>query len=147
MPSQQYGNLLTPRHSLILDTNANNSQDLNVSLSSVNLTITSYLIVQGISPLIWGSLSDALGRRPIYLASFTVYIISNIALSFSPNFPVLLVFRALQAAGSASTVSIGECTLKQRDLLDMTDPARQWSYPRYLASLGAWCLHQFLSSK
>lgn len=58
--------------------------------------------------MIWGSLSDALGRRPIYLASFLVYIIANIALSFSPNFAVLLVFRGLQAAGSASTVSIGK---------------------------------------
>lgn len=82
-----------------------------MSLQDVNLTITSYLIIQGISPLIWGSLSDALGRRPIYIASFTVYIIANIALSFSPNFAVLLLFRGLQAAGSASTVSIGKQSL------------------------------------
>ncbi|TDZ58619.1 Itaconate transport protein [Colletotrichum trifolii] len=83
------------------------SQDLHVSLEMVSLTITSYLIIQGISPLFWGSISDALGRRPIYMASFAVYIIANIGLSFSPNFAVLMVFRGLQAAGSASTVSIG----------------------------------------
>ncbi|KAF9877124.1 major facilitator superfamily transporter [Colletotrichum karsti] len=83
------------------------AQDLNVSLNMVSLTITSYLIIQGISPLIWGSISDVLGRRPIYIASFAVYIVSNIALSFSPSFTILLVFRGLQAAGSASTVSIG----------------------------------------
>lgn len=82
-------------------------QDLHVGSQDVNLTITSYLIIQGISPLFWGSLSDTLGRRPIYIYSFLVYIISNIALSFSPNFTVLLLFRGLQAAGSASTVSIG----------------------------------------
>lgn len=73
----------------------------------MNLTITSYLIIQGISPLFWGPLSDTLGRRPIYIASFSVYIIANIILSISPNFPVLLIFRGLQSAGSASTVSIG----------------------------------------
>ncbi|KJZ71281.1 hypothetical protein HIM_09354 [Hirsutella minnesotensis 3608] len=83
------------------------AKDLGVSLNAVSLTITSYLIVQGISPLIWGSLSDTLGRRPIYIYSFSVYILSNIVLSFSPNFTVLLIFRGLQAAGSASTVSIG----------------------------------------
>ncbi|KAK3997031.1 major facilitator superfamily domain-containing protein [Cladorrhinum sp. PSN332] len=83
------------------------AQDLQVGLTTISLTITSYMIFQGISPLIWGSLSDALGRRPIYVASFLVYIAANIALSFSPNFVVLLVFRGLQAAGSASTVSIG----------------------------------------
>ena len=82
-------------------------QDLQISLGALNLTITSYLAIQGISPLIWGSFSDALGRRPIYIYSFLLYILANIALSFSPNFSVLLIFRGVQSAGSASTVSIG----------------------------------------
>ncbi|KAF3759894.1 MFS general substrate transporter [Cryphonectria parasitica EP155] len=83
------------------------TEDLNVSTGQVSLTITSYLIIQGISPLFWGPLSDTLGRRVVYVGSFSVYILANIALSFSPNFAVLLVFRGLQSAGSASTVSIG----------------------------------------
>lgn len=83
-------------------------QDLKISLSLVSLTITSYLVIQGISPVFWGALADTIGRRPIYIASFSVYILSNIALSYSPNFAVLLLFRGLQSAGSASTVSIGE---------------------------------------
>lgn len=74
----------------------------------MSLTITSYLVIQGISPLIWGPLSDIVGRRPIYICSFSVYIAANIVLALSPNFPVLLVFRGLQSAGSASTVSIGK---------------------------------------
>ncbi|KIM95859.1 hypothetical protein OIDMADRAFT_132862 [Oidiodendron maius Zn] len=82
-------------------------KDLHVGLDTVSLTITSYLIIQGISPLFWGSLSDILGRRPIYIYSFSLYIVANIALSFSPNFAMLLIFRGVQAAGSASTVSIG----------------------------------------
>ncbi|KAI0126655.1 major facilitator superfamily domain-containing protein [Xylariales sp. AK1849] len=99
------------------------AQDLNVSLQLVSLTITSYLIIQGISPVIWGSFADALGRRPIYIASFSVYILANIALSFSPNFIVLIVFRGLQAAGSASTVSIGNGVIQ-----DIAPPAKRGSY-------------------
>ncbi|KAK2002762.1 major facilitator superfamily transporter [Colletotrichum falcatum] len=83
------------------------SRELKVSASQVSLTITSYLIMQAITPLLWGPLSDTLGRRPTYIASFAVYIVGNIALSFSPNFAVLIVFRGVQAAKSASTVSIG----------------------------------------
>ncbi|KAK2043840.1 major facilitator superfamily transporter [Colletotrichum somersetense] len=83
------------------------SRELKVSASQVPLTITSFLIMQAVTPLIWGPLSDTLGRRPTYIASFAVYIVGNIALSFSPNFAVLLIFRGVQAAGSASTVSIG----------------------------------------
>ncbi|KAH8897306.1 MFS general substrate transporter [Thozetella sp. PMI_491] len=99
------------------------SKDLNVSLDAVSLTITSYLIIQGISPVFWGSISDALGRRPIYIASFSVYIIANIGLSFSPNFAVLLIFRGLQAAGSASTVSIGNGVIQ-----DITPPAERAAF-------------------
>ncbi|KAE9578225.1 hypothetical protein CGMCC3_g5845 [Colletotrichum fructicola] len=99
------------------------SRDLHVSAEMVSLTITSYLIIQGISPLFWGSISDALGRRPIYIASFAVYIISNIGLSFSPNFTILMVFRGLQAAGSASTVSIGNGVIQ-----DISPPAERGEF-------------------
>lgn len=87
-------------------------QDLNVSIQQVNLTITSYLVIQGIAPLIWGPLSDTIGRRPVYLASFSIYVIANIALSFTPNYAVLVTFRAMQAAGAASTASIGNGVLQ-----------------------------------
>ncbi|KAJ4364892.1 hypothetical protein N0V95_000538 [Ascochyta clinopodiicola] len=83
------------------------AQDLHVRPRDVNLTITSYLVIQGVAPLLWGALSDVLGRRPVYMASFAVYILANSVLSFSPSFAVLLLFRGLQAAGSASTVSLG----------------------------------------
>ncbi|KAF6825837.1 major facilitator superfamily transporter [Colletotrichum plurivorum] len=99
------------------------SRDLHVSAEMVSLTITSYLIIQGISPLFWGSISDALGRRPIYIASFAVYIAANVGLSFSPNFAVLMVFRGLQAAGSASTVSIGNGVIQ-----DISPPAERGEF-------------------
>ncbi|KAK8127363.1 Major facilitator superfamily transporter [Apiospora sp. TS-2023a] len=99
------------------------ADDLHVSLSSVSLTITSYLVVQGISPLFWGSLSDTIGRRPIYIASFIVYLAANIALSFSPNFAVVLLFRGLQSAGSASTVSIGNGVIQ-----DIAHPSEKGAY-------------------
>ncbi|KAF6807943.1 major facilitator superfamily transporter [Colletotrichum sojae] len=99
------------------------SRDLHVSAEMVSLTITSYLIIQGISPLFWGSISDALGRRPIYIASFAVYIAANVGLSFSPNFAVLMVFRGLQAAGSASTVSIGNGVIQ-----DISPPSERGEF-------------------
>ncbi|KAK6853609.1 MFS general substrate transporter [Apiospora arundinis] len=99
------------------------ASDFNISLADVSLTITSYLIVQGISPLFWGSLSDTVGRRPIYIASFIVYLIANIGLSFSPSFVVILLFRALQSAGSASTVSIGNGVIQ-----DIAHPSEKGAY-------------------
>ncbi|KAJ6097868.1 hypothetical protein N7499_002242 [Penicillium canescens] len=83
------------------------SKELDVSMSLATLTVTVYMIAQGLAPSFWGSFSDVLGRRVIFIGTFLVYIIANIALGVSTNYTQLMVFRALQAAGSAATISIG----------------------------------------
>lgn len=87
---------------------AKRSQEFGTSHQVASLTITSYQLIQGVTPLIWGTLSDKLGRRQVYVYSFAVYIVANVVLSFSPNLPILFAFRGLQAFGSASAISIGE---------------------------------------
>jgi MFS family permease len=77
-------------------------------MSLATLTVTVYMVVQGLAPSFWGSFSDVLGRRVIFIGTFLVYIIANIALGVSTNYAQLMVFRALQAAGSAATISIGK---------------------------------------
>ena len=78
-----------------------------------------YLLVQGFAQLVWGPLSDSFGRRPVYLVAFTVYVACCIVLSFSPNYPVLLVFRMIQASSIASTASIGYAIV--RDISTSTE--------------------------
>ena len=65
------------------------------------------MIVQGIAPSFWGSFSDTIGRRPIFVATFLVYLTANVGLGLSRSFAALMFFRGLQAAGSAATISIG----------------------------------------
>lgn len=83
------------------------AKDLNVSISLINLSVTSYMIFQGLSPSLWGSLTDVLGRRPVYLITFVVYIGACLGLAFTTNYAELIVLRCLQSTGSASTIAIG----------------------------------------
>lgn len=76
-------------------------------MSLATLTVTVYMIVQGLAPSFWGSFSDVIGRRVIFIGTFVVYIIANIGLGLSTNYGELMAFRALQAAGSSATISIG----------------------------------------
>lgn len=76
-------------------------------MSLTTLTVTVYMVVQGLAPSFWGSFSDIIGRRGIFIGTFVVYILANIMLAVSTNYGELMVFRALQAAGSSATISIG----------------------------------------
>ncbi|KAF5355235.1 hypothetical protein D9758_005991 [Tetrapyrgos nigripes] len=80
---------------------------LGVSISDVNLTVTTYLIFQGITPSIWGSLSDFYGRRVIYLVTLLITVGSSIGLCLTESFAVVLALRALHATGCSSTRALG----------------------------------------
>ncbi|KAL2840497.1 major facilitator superfamily domain-containing protein [Aspergillus pseudoustus] len=82
------------------------STDLGANASLVSLTITVYMIVQGIAPSLFGALSDSCGRRLTFAICLTIYTAANLALAFTSSYPMLMILRALQAAGSAATISI-----------------------------------------
>lgn len=83
------------------------AKDLNVSTDAINLTITSYLVLQGISPTLWSAIGDSTGRRLLYLIALTIYLGSCIGLSLSQTYAAVVALRAIQAIGSASTTAIG----------------------------------------
>lgn len=83
------------------------AQGLNVSVELVNLSITAYLIFQGIAPSLWGPISDVKGRRTAYIGTLFVAVCACIGLAETRNYAMLVVFRCLQSTGSASTVAIG----------------------------------------
>ena len=84
------------------------ADDLNVSASSINLTVTTYLIWQGVAPMLIAGFSDKIGRRPPYIMCFTIYSIANLALALQNSYVALLLLRMLQSAGSSGTVALAQ---------------------------------------
>ncbi|KAL6713148.1 hypothetical protein ACLMJK_009269 [Lecanora helva] len=82
------------------------ARDVHVSLSQINLTITTYQIVQGIAPMLVAGFSDSAGRRPAYLICFVVYTAANLGLALQSSFASLLGLRLLQSAGSSGMVAL-----------------------------------------
>ncbi|KAJ6099908.1 hypothetical protein N7467_001443 [Penicillium canescens] len=82
------------------------AKDLHVSNSLINLTLTSYMIFQGLSPMFIGDFADKAGRRPAYIVCFTIYIAANIGLALQSNYAALFVLRCLQSAGSSTTIAL-----------------------------------------
>ena len=67
-----------------------------VSALEAGWSFTATTLMLGLSLLIYGPLSDALGRRPIMLISMAGATLVTIALSFTESFSSLLLLRALQ---------------------------------------------------
>ena len=63
--------------------------------------------------MFWGSISDYVGRRPITASCLLVLSLSCIGLALVPTsaYWLLMILRCLQAAGSASTIAIGNIHL------------------------------------
>ncbi|KAK5119583.1 hypothetical protein LTR85_007412 [Meristemomyces frigidus] len=81
--------------------------DFNVSSAIINLTLTTYMIFQGLAPTIFGDLADMAGRRPAYLIGFAVYIGACIGIACCDTFAALLILRCLQSSGSSGTIALG----------------------------------------
>ncbi|PTB52535.1 hypothetical protein M431DRAFT_556908 [Trichoderma harzianum CBS 226.95] len=82
------------------------SEYLGVSPSLMNLTVTAFLIFQGLAPSFYGDLADIAGRRPAYLISFVIYIAANIGLASQSSYAALFVLRCLQSSGSGGTYAL-----------------------------------------
>lgn len=82
-------------------------EELNVSTTLINLTLTSYMIFQGLAPTIFGDLADMAGRRPAYILAFTIYMGANIGLALQDSYPALFILRCMQSSGSSGAIALG----------------------------------------
>jgi multidrug resistance protein len=105
------------------------ARDYHTSVGRINLTITTYMILQGFAPTIMGNFGDTTGRRPAYIIAFTIYLASNIGLATQKSYAALLVLRCLQSAGSSGTVALGYGVIS-----DICTPAERGKYLGPVAS-------------
>ncbi|CAD0109699.1 unnamed protein product [Aureobasidium uvarum] len=82
------------------------AEDLGITATKVNLTVTTYMIVQGLAPMLTAGFSDGAGRRPAYIACFVIYLAANLGLALQNNYAALLVLRCLQSGGSSGTIAL-----------------------------------------
>lgn len=82
------------------------AEDLGVSLQLMDLTITMFLVIQGVIPAVLGDAADQIGRRPVYIFVLAVYCAASVLLTVQTSYPALMAGRMLQSAGSSGTVHI-----------------------------------------
>lgn len=65
--------------------------------------VTSYLLGFGVAQIIYGTLSDRFGRRPVLLTGLSIYVVASVFAAFSGSFEIMMAARVLQGVGAAAT--------------------------------------------
>lgn len=96
------------------------------SQASVQLTFSLYVAAYGGLQLVYGPLSDRLGRKPILLLGLTLALVGSLLAALAPNLTLLVLARALQGAGSAAGMVVGRAMVQ--DLFHGAERTRMMAY-------------------
>ncbi|MHB0776173.1 MFS transporter [Halomonas sp. WWR20] len=75
---------------------------LNTSHFLINLSISIFTFFMAIMQIVYGPLTDRIGRRRILLVGVVIYVLASLGCFWSNTIHSLLLFRALQAVGIAA---------------------------------------------
>jgi DHA1 family bicyclomycin/chloramphenicol resistance-like MFS transporter len=119
-------------------------KDFDVDYSAVQFVISAYLLGLAFAQPFNGFLCDRLGRRPVMLVGFALFVVASAAAAFTTSMSALIALRFLQAVG----VSVGTVASRAmvRDTRDASESAEALSYiaaimgfaPIFAPIIGGW---------
>jgi MFS transporter, DHA1 family, multidrug resistance protein len=71
------------------------------SVPQVQLTLSGYLLCFAIGQIVFGPISDHVGRKPVLLAALSLYVAICLSCLFATSIEMLIALRCLQALGVA----------------------------------------------
>ncbi|MEI7433887.1 MAG: MFS transporter [Methanomicrobiales archaeon] len=75
--------------------------------------VTAYLVTLTSLLLIFGRVSEYVGRGRMFILGFVVFTLGSLACGLAPDLPVLILFRVVQATGAAMLFSISSAIIYQ----------------------------------
>ncbi|EEP96516.1 Inner membrane transport protein ydhC [Yersinia aldovae ATCC 35236] len=124
-------------------------QELQTSASAISASLSIFLAGFAIAQLIWGPVSDTLGRKPVLLAGLGLFAIGCLGILWVENATQLLILRFIQAIGVCSAAVSWQALVvdryrdgKANRVFATIMPLVALS-PALAPMLGAWLLNHF----
>ncbi len=114
----------------------------------MQLSVALYLAMNAVLQVVVGPISDALGRRPVLIWGFALFLIATLGCIFAPTAGVFLAFRMMQAV---IVVAMALSRAIVRDMYDQSQSASVLGYvtmgtavvPMIGPAIGGWLDQQF----
>lgn len=85
-------------------------------VAGAQATLSAFLFGFAGGQILWGPLSDRLGRRPVLLTGLALFTLATLACALAPSIEALTVARAVQALGASGPIVLGRAMV--RDLYE-----------------------------
>lgn len=105
---------------------------LRTNASTVQLTLTTFLLGMGVGQLFFGPLSDRYGRRPVLLSALMALVATSITIVFVPTISMLIGLRFIQGFTGAAGV-----VLSRAIVVDLTKGAEAVQALSLIATMGS----------
>ncbi len=92
------------------------SREFGAAVTTMQLTVSLFLIGLAFAQLVMGPLSDRYGRRPVMLAGISLNVAASIMAIVMPTAESIIAARVLQAIGASAGVVVARAII--RDLFD-----------------------------
>ena len=100
--------------------------EFGASQARVQLTFSGFVAAYGGLQLVFGPLSDRIGRKPILVLGLAVAGLASVLAALAPDLRVLTIARVLQGAGSAAGMVVGRAMIQ--DLFEGPDRTRMMAF-------------------
>ncbi|TRZ63787.1 MAG: Bcr/CflA family efflux MFS transporter [Rhodocyclaceae bacterium] len=94
--------------------------------AAVQLTFSGYVVAYGLLQLVYGPLSDRVGRKKVLLFGLAVTVLGSLMAVFASDLPTLIAARVVQGMGCAAGMVIGRALVQ--DLFDIRERTRIMAY-------------------
>lgn len=86
--------------------------DLHATTAATQMTLTSFFIAFGVCQIIYGPISDMVGRKPPLYVGLALFIIGSIGCALSPSVAWLIFFRFVQGVGASAVMVIPRAIIR-----------------------------------
>ncbi|MDP3255106.1 MAG: multidrug effflux MFS transporter [Bosea sp. (in: a-proteobacteria)] len=89
---------------------------METDVAGAQATLSAFLFGFAAGQILWGPLSDRLGRRPVLLTGLALFTLATLACALAPSIEALTAARAIQALGASGPIVLGRAMV--RDLYE-----------------------------
>ncbi len=100
-------------------------RSLGATVPQVQLTLSVFLFCFAFSQIVYGPISDHVGRKPVLVVALSLYVAASLGCALSASIETLIVLRGMQAVGVAGAPVLARAIV--RDLYEGARAGRELS--------------------